>query len=89
MKRFDITNKKNGLKFQVEALALNVLQPEWGDDPDVIETDLTPEINAEKAKQAQEDAKKARLRNLKDKGGKLDDAEVRELLKALVEKVFG
>lgn len=44
MKRFDITNKVNGMKFMVERETLEPMQPEWGQPERTVV--VTPEVPA-------------------------------------------
>jgi len=63
MKRFEITNQVNGMKFAYEAdEARATLEPEWGPNPIIVETDIT----AEKAqKKAERDARRAAIKDIK------------------------
>lgn len=68
MKRFNVENITNGLKFSIEADALpDPMPPEWGQNPDIEEEDITQEISDRVADQSKRQDAIAKLKVLKKK----------------------
>lgn len=86
MKRFEIKNKVTGFQFGVEREELGELQPEWGEAPEIVVTDLSTEVALKKAKRAAREAKLTSMRALKNKT--LNATQMREALEFLLSEVF-
>ena len=68
MKRFNIENINNGLKFSIEADVLpSPMPPEWGQNPDIEEEDITQEISGRVANESKRQDATAKLKVLKKK----------------------
>jgi len=82
--QYNITNKQNGLKFSYVAdEPQEENPPEWGTDPEIVVTDITAQVNAEKEKEVK---KKEAKEKLKLAEVKPDDGvpQLRELMKDIL-----
>lgn len=80
MNRYKIRNKKSGKKFMITGETFpSVLQPEWGEDPEVV----TENIDAEIAQlQFDSEIRKERIRRIREFDvDAADDKDIKKFLK--------
>jgi DNA polymerase III epsilon subunit-like protein len=81
MRRYEITNKQNGLKFGYESETALPHQPEWGVDPEIVITDIIAEVEAIEAE------KLARKNAIKNIDNVTTIAGLKAVIKALLKEL--
>lgn len=93
MNRYKITNKQNGMQFEIEADAWPPaigLQPAWGTDPEVVTENIDAEIAAGVQKKIDAIARRERLQNHKnDILGMTSVPQIRVVIKDILDELNG
>lgn len=87
MNRYDIHNPENGANFQIIAEKFpDKMEPEWGDSPVIVTTDITADIAAAKQAADELSAAKERFMKISTSGMTAAQKDQYALLSAIIAK---